>query len=157
MRLLHERTDTSGRCLDKPLCSYMAHTWLTHWLFGAHAATDVDRHTAAEVYAASAEACIVLACAARRSLRRHLTNGCHGSYEHIFVYVVISNNTRYSSPDSGTCSSHCCPASTSVKVCTSSTVSAPSWTQCSCDCSTGRHSCADRTRQHHNTGIFRFS
>ena len=29
MRLLYERTDTSGRCLNKPLCSYMARTWLT--------------------------------------------------------------------------------------------------------------------------------
>ena len=46
---------------------------------GAHAPTGVDSHTAGEIQAATAEACKVLACAARRYLRRILTNGCHGN------------------------------------------------------------------------------
>lgn len=73
----HERTDTSGRCLNKPLCSYMAYNWLTHGRLVRMPQLVVAIHTAAGVYAATAETCIVLACAALRSLRRHLTNGCH--------------------------------------------------------------------------------
>lgn len=57
--------------------SPFAHTWLTHGRLMRMPQLVVAAHTAAGVYAATTETCIVLACAARRSLRRHLTNGCH--------------------------------------------------------------------------------